>query len=288
MAYGLHNPHDGSMSQSISPTAESYEELDAAYAFFNQRLFDGALPGCLITLQRRKTSFGSWSPERFVNMAGARTDEIALNPEYFATRPVEDVLSTLVHEQCHQWRYRSGTPSRRGYHDRRWAEKMLEVGLVPSDTGAPGGKSVGEKMSHYIDPQGRFYDACRELLKTSFGILWFDRYPQPVVKDYTYLVATEQTDRDGDIDGMLETPGIGSPCVPDSPTPAAKATPERTLSPIPMLNGLEVIATNGETRNVNSSNRIKYQCAVCITNVWGKPGILLQCVKCQCQYQPVP
>lgn len=277
------------MSKSISPTAESYEELDSAYAFFNERLFDGALPGCLITLQRKKTSFGSWSPERFVNLAGTRTDEIALNPEYFATRPVEDVLSTLVHEQCHQWRYRSGEPSRRGYHDRRWAEKMIEVGLVPSDTGAPGGKSVGEKMSHYINPDGPFYHACKELLTSSFGILWFDRYPQPVVKDYTYLVATGTAAIDADRDSPAATiSDSGGPCSPVTETQEPPVEVKRPLSPIPALHGLDVISHNGESQKAkDSSNRTKYQCPICITNVWGKPGLLLQCLKCHTQYQAI-
>jgi hypothetical protein len=274
-----------------SPTAESYEELDAAYAFFNEALFGGVLPGCLITLQRRKTSFGSWIPERFVNRSGVRTDEIALNPEYFATRPVEDVLSTLVHEQCHQWRFRSGEPSRCGYHDRRWAAKMQEVGLIPSDTGAPGGKTVGEAMSHYIDPDGRFYHACKELLTGSFGIIWFDRYPQPIVKDYTYLVATEGAGIPASAEDISVPPSVPhEPYVSMPYASESTSTPNRPLSPIPALQGLDVVSQDselGKAKATDSSNRTKYQCPVCITNVWGKPGLSLQCLKCHKTYQPI-
>jgi hypothetical protein len=45
------------------------------------------------------------------------------------------ILSTLVHEMVHVWQETYGNPSRRGYHNRQWAEKMREVGLQPSSTG---------------------------------------------------------------------------------------------------------------------------------------------------------
>jgi hypothetical protein len=40
---------------------------------------------------------------------------------------------------------------------------MLAVGLIPSDTGKPGGKQTGQRMTHYIEPEGQFDRACREL-----------------------------------------------------------------------------------------------------------------------------
>ena len=33
---------------------------------------------------------------------------------------------------------------------------MGAIGLIPSDTGAPGGKQTGQKVSHYIAGGGRF------------------------------------------------------------------------------------------------------------------------------------
>lgn len=37
---------------------ELYEEIEGAYAYFNEVLFDGQLPGCLFTLQRKSNTFG--------------------------------------------------------------------------------------------------------------------------------------------------------------------------------------------------------------------------------------
>ncbi|WP_425953201.1 SprT-like domain-containing protein [Ralstonia pseudosolanacearum] len=170
----------------VKPTKEAYEALQFAYDFFNKRLFDGALNGAMITLNRKGRSLGHFSPESFVNRRNVICDEINLNPAYFGSRPVEDVLSTLVHEQCHQWREYDGEPPRRAYHDKKWAGKMLEVGLQPSDSGGPGGKTVGEKMSHYILPDGAFIVACKDLLSQGEPIPWFDRYPEICRKDYSY------------------------------------------------------------------------------------------------------
>jgi hypothetical protein len=78
-------------------------------------------------------------------------------------RPAKDSMATLVHEMAHQWEQDHGTPPRKGYHDTQWARKMWEIGLIPSDTGQPGGKETGQKMDHYIDPAGKFMKVFRAM-----------------------------------------------------------------------------------------------------------------------------
>jgi hypothetical protein len=173
-----------------TPTNTAYTELQTAYDFFNGRIFGGELPACLITMQRKKSTYGYYCKERFINIANltgvdlrnelshpqdaARTDEIAMNPEHMA-RPVAEVLSTLVHEMCHLWQFNcTPKPPKSAYHNKEWAEKMKQCGLHPSDTGQPGGKETGFKMTHYIVAGGIFEIACNELLATGFGISWAD------------------------------------------------------------------------------------------------------------------
>ena len=60
------------------------------------------------------------------------------------------MLSTLVHEMAHLWQHHFGKPSRSNYHNKEWGDKMREIGLVPSSTGAPGGKATGQRVSHYL------------------------------------------------------------------------------------------------------------------------------------------
>jgi ribosomal protein S27AE len=156
-----------------SPNSE-YHALDLAYAFFNTVLFGGILPGALITLHDHPRARGYFRRKAFAHRsdASASTDEICLCINTHAGRSDQDVLGTLVHEMCHLHQFHFGTPPRRCYHDREWAAKMEEVGLMPSDTGLPGGKRTGQSMTHYIIEGGAFDIACRDLLATGWRLQW--------------------------------------------------------------------------------------------------------------------
>lgn len=158
------------------PTVLAYGHLVVAYKFFNERLFGGALPGCLITMQRKKGARGFFHGDRFGTRDQAEvTDEIALNPASFAVRDDRAILSTLVHEMAHLWQHHFGKPSGTGYHNREWAVKMREIGLVPSDTGGPGGRQTGRRMTHYIQSGGPFDLACEELLRSGILVAYVQR-----------------------------------------------------------------------------------------------------------------
>jgi len=160
-----------------NPTTRAYGSLTDAYDFFNRELFAGQLPPCLITMQRHKGSYGYFSAERFASLgnAGEITDEIAMNPQHFAGHTLENTLSTLAHEMCHLWQFHHGKRPRAGYHDKQFAAKMREIGLICSTTGQPGGKETGQKMDHYIDPAGAFARACAKLQASGATILYHDR-----------------------------------------------------------------------------------------------------------------
>jgi predicted SprT family Zn-dependent metalloprotease len=160
-----------------NPTTTIYTSLTMAYEWFNRELFDGMLPPCLITMQRHKGSYGYFSGERFQNTVNREevTDEIALNPAHFATRTPEQVLSTLAHEMVHLWQHHFGSPPRKSYHDKEWARKMREIGLIPTATGEIGGKETGQKMAHLITEGGQFQRVCQSLLASHPAILYSDR-----------------------------------------------------------------------------------------------------------------
>ncbi len=160
-----------------NPTQRTYASLTTAYDFFNGELFGGQLPPCLITMQRHKGAYGYFSGGRFANVADRAdvTDEIALNPAHFAARKPEQTLSTLVHEMAHLWQHHHGKPPRKGYHDKQWAAKMREVGLIPTSTGQPGGKETGQKVTHLIEERGAYAQACARLLAKHPAILYHDR-----------------------------------------------------------------------------------------------------------------
>lgn len=165
------------MASHTRPTGLTYTSLEAAYDYFNEELFDGQLPPCLITVQRHKGAYGYFSGDRFASASDPSeiTDEIALNPRYFATRTLTQILSTLAHEMAHLWQHHFGRPSRSGYHNRQWAAKMCEIGLVPTDTGKPGGKQTGQRISHYVKGGGHFAQACFAFLADHPTALYHDR-----------------------------------------------------------------------------------------------------------------
>lgn len=152
-----------------------YTGLTATYDYFNRELFGGQLPPCLITLQRHRGAYGYFAHRRFARLGSdERTDEIALNPALFKAGEEDDILSTLVHEMAHLWQYHFGKPSRAGYHNREWAAKMRTIGLIPSDTGKPDGAETGQRMSHYIDPEGPFARSCAAWLAQGPAVLYRD------------------------------------------------------------------------------------------------------------------
>lgn len=192
-----------------TPTHEAYAELQQAYDFFNAQLFNGELPPCLITLQRKgKKVMGYYSATRFAHRTETErhTDEIAMNPLHFKTMNVVEVLQTLVHEMCHLWQFHCGTPSRKSYHNKEWAAKMEAIGLMPSSTGQPGGNKVGQSMGDYVIAGGAFEHAATQLISQGFRLSWYDR-----AADIPEPTPPGEGDGDGaDGDGEAEEPATPS------------------------------------------------------------------------------
>lgn len=156
-----------------TPTIETYTGLNTAFNHFNDRLFENRLPPVMFTLTRKRGAHGYFWAEQFKHREdGDTTHEIALNPNTM-DRTLEAVLSTLVHEMTHLEQQEFGTPGKKGHHNREWVKLMERVGLIPSDTGEPGGKQTGRKMTHYIDPDGVFVDALQELTDAGFDLPYF-------------------------------------------------------------------------------------------------------------------
>ena len=156
-----------------TPTVETYEGLDRAFNHFNKALFEERLPPVMFTLTRKRNAHGYFWAEQFEHRAdGDRTHEIALNPNTMS-RDLVTILSTLVHEMTHLEQQEYGKPSKNGHHNREWANLMLRVGLIPTDTGNEGGKMTDRKVTHMIDPNGDFLTAASELVDTGFDLPYF-------------------------------------------------------------------------------------------------------------------
>ena len=146
-------------------TKEQFQLLDSLYDYYNKELFEGQLKDCMITTSRKKRVRGFFAPEMWKNKELEKYSvihEISLNPD-FLHRKDEEWQSTLVHEMVHLWQKDLGNPSRGGYHNREWADKMQEIGLMPSNTGLPEGKKTGQQMTHYIMTHGLFIKAFKSV-----------------------------------------------------------------------------------------------------------------------------
>lgn len=237
-----------------SPTLDFYTQLQRAFDHFNEQLFDGKLPPCLITLRSSHRHYGYHHADRFVNKQGQTLDELGLHPGFFTLRPVEEVLSTLVHEMVHHWQDRMGQPSKSNPHNKEWARKMREVGLEPSSTGLPSGKDTGQSVSHYIQPDGPFIKACRELLAQGFELQWFDRHVPRAP------VAAEARQE------ALKEAGVA---VEVSPVPVQE------IAPLP--EGKALLVTPPSPRALD---RVKYVCAGCGVKAWAAIDTKILCGLC--------
>lgn len=147
-----------------NPTIEFYGHLDKAFDFFNERLFDGKLPKVMFELTNKKNVGGYFKSKAWQSVDDVFVHTIAINPQYIVHSTPLQVYKTIVHEQSHAFLYLSGESGRANYHNKAWAEKMESIGLMPSDTGKPGGKKTGQKMSDYPIPGGAFEAACADFL----------------------------------------------------------------------------------------------------------------------------
>ncbi|WP_019570833.1 SprT-like domain-containing protein [Thioalkalivibrio sp. ALE11] len=238
-----------------SPTLSMYSALQQAFDHFNVRLFDNALPPCLITLRSSRRQRGYHHAERFISADGTIIHELGVHPGYFTLNPPEVALSTLVHEMVHHWQECFGKPSRSNHHNREWANRMEAIGLVPSDTGLPDGKQTGRRVTHYIRPDGPFARACEELLATGFSLPWFDRHaptdPETVSRVHEALAEQGL--------GVASTPAPADILAPreDPEKPAVFGPPEPRPDP-----------------------RVRLTCPSCGARVWTRPDTAVNCGVC--------
>lgn len=158
----------------MRPTPENFDAHQKVFDFFNEKLFDGKLPQVLITMQSRGNFLGMFTASVYTDQSGAIAHELSMNPFHLG-KSAKDYCSTFVHEMVHELQRETGKPGRAGYHNKQWGKLMKEIGLYPSETGQPGGKEIGDKMSHYIVEGGPFEKAFDELEKTGFQFPWGPR-----------------------------------------------------------------------------------------------------------------
>lgn len=280
------------------PTMQMYAFVQDAYDFFNDRLFAGKLPPCLLTLQREKNTMGYFSSNRWQGGGKQVVHEIALNPAFFITHKPLELMQTLVHEMVHLWQHEFGKPSHRAYHNTEWANKMESIGLMPSDTGEPGGKRTGQRMSDYPIEGGAFYLQCVVFAKMGYKLPFYDRYAKmestqirhtsesvQVIGTGVLLQADnleELTAVEIPVDGEPPSTATMSPTVTENDVAddsAAVASLLRPLSEQFDIDAAELCQQH--EKEANAKRKTVYRCQSCGDRAWGKPSLDLWCGKCK-------
>lgn len=242
------------MNIPITPTTGFYADLQSAFDHFNAELFEGKLPQCLLTLRSASRAYGYYHAGRFVSPTGEQIDEIGLHPGFFTLRPIESVLSTLVHEMIHHWQEHFGTPTQTNAHNQEWSKKMESLGLMPSGTGLPGGKKTGRSVSHHIIPDGVFLTSCRKLVESGFVIPWLDRHLPAEPESQTVVVQA------------LKDAGVEY----ESSAPPVARLPEA-------IDGKSVVYRPAPKK---ASTREKLTCPQCANKAWVSPETKIICGVC--------
>jgi hypothetical protein len=237
-----------------TPTLTLYSALQEAFDHFNQRLFGGALPQCLITLRSASRVYGYHHADRFISPDGNLIAELGIHPGFFTLQPIESVMSTLVHEMVHHWQHHAGSPSVSNPHNREWADKMVAIGLQPSSTGLPGGKRTGRSVSDYILRDGDFLAACRDLVAQGFALPWLDRHVPALPLTQTQIQQS------------LETAGVAVEVTapPVAALPAEVAGKPSLVLPPPK----------------KAKTRFKFVCLLCSAGAWAAEEAKLYCGVC--------
>jgi predicted SprT family Zn-dependent metalloprotease len=242
----------------IEPTKTCYGELQRIYDQLNKELFESTLPGALLTLQREKSTMGYFSAGRFANRSGGLADEIAINPEFFAVRPLLEVIQTIGHEMVHQWQVYYGKVGRGRYHNEQWANKMQSIGLMASSTGKPGGSRTGDRVADYVIKGGRFHSVAEKLNAEGPIVTWYDRLvprTEPMISENQSNIYDLTGARDQDSSSLDVVVATNNPVI------QVKSSQSKTVKTL--------------------GNRHKYVCGGCSTAVWAKPGLTnLGCLDC--------
>jgi len=274
------------------PTMQMYTFVQDAYDFFNDRLFAGKLPHCLLTLQREKNTMGYFSSNRWQGGGKQVVHEIALNPAFFITHKPLELMQTLVHEMVHLWQHEFGKPSHRAYHNTEWANKMESIGLMPSDT------RTGQRMSDYPIEGGAFYLQCVVFAKMGYKLPFYDRYAKMESTQIRHTSESVQVMGTGVLlqaDNLEELTAVEIP-VDGEPPSTATMSPTVTENDVaddsaavasllrPLSEQFDIDAAElcqQHEKEANAKRKTVYRCQSCGDRAWGKPSLDLWCGKCK-------
>lgn len=187
----------------MAPGLEIATELDRAFAYLNDKLFNDKVEPCVVVVSKLKRSYGHFWHSQFARRSDLKNNVHEIGIDFARLSSDGEgsdikVLSTIAHEMAHALVYqidkseaaKSGKEFKpKTYHCGTWAALMVKIGLTPvavNNRGEPTGKQTGPNATHTIDKGGAFETVAKELLATGFKFNWsmvggyYDELGRPV------------------------------------------------------------------------------------------------------------
>ena len=237
----------------MKPITLLYDAMQIGYRHFNNDLFAGKLPEVIFTSQHQRGVMIYFSPNRLASVDGKKCHELVINQQSISGATLIELLERLVHEMVHCWQTNYGEPAGGCYHNKEWADKMIEIGLMPSDTGKPNGKVTGQKIFHYPIIDGEFILSCERLLSNQKFIQSLS-----LKSSSNHVFSSIEADH---------SELIASACIKET-------------SIALLLNVIAEKVNFNVAMLAKKKVKVKYSCSSCKINVWGKTGLLLKCNSC--------
>ena len=154
----------------ISPTMTKKQAIffENTFNYYKNTLFQGILPECYIEFSTKVGLYGIFFSNQWVDLKQKYIHEIILNPEILSLKSIE-FHAIIVRNMVFLWLYMHGIHSRPNYLNKKAAQKLEEFGIIPSSTGAPGGKKIGQSILQYINYNGIFAKVFKKNPKKTSG-----------------------------------------------------------------------------------------------------------------------
>ena len=168
---------------------------------------------------------------------------------------------------CHQWQQHFGKPSRNGYHNKQWADKMESVGLIA--------------LFHRANPE------VPELVST-----WATIQLRKASLKFRRIVWLITLSNCPGLIGLfrlhLQARTVIWTCNHDRQSVEHKASQKLEMRIVELIPQLDVICEDN-SKHVSHIQKRKttYQCPNCSARVWGKPKLAIACLDCEAVYQVV-
>ena len=106
--------------------------LNKIYKAVNEYYFDNELEPVTITIQSTVTAYGHCSVSKvWTDTDGNKTRELNIAAEYMS-RPIENVVATMIHEASHIYNLQNGIKDTSGYyHNKRFKKTAEELAHLP-------------------------------------------------------------------------------------------------------------------------------------------------------------